>query len=108
MNLQKRAEQFLLDQDQYKAVTFLNKVTSNTTNSTYIYFMAELTEPVEFKRIDGSTWEERYEVIYVRISDHEHRDHVNSEWYSNNRVISSDDVDYADDLEEAKEIALGI
>ena len=103
MQLKQRAEQFLLNQDEYKAVTFLHKVTSNTTNSTYFYFMGELAEP-----FDAGHYKEYNEVVVVRISDHQHRDHVNSEWYSKNRVISSEEIDFADDLEDAKDIALGV
>lgn len=103
MQLKQRATEFLLNSGEYKNVTFLHKMTSNTTNSTYFYFMGELTIP-----FDTGKFKEYYEVVAVRISDHENRDHINHEWYSENRVISSETIDFADNLEEAKEIALDI
>jgi len=108
MNVQKRAKQFLLDQNIYKNITFLNKVKSNTTQSTYFYFMGELEKPFESKTFKGKEFKEYYEVVMVRVSDHENREHCNSEWYSKNKVISGDVIDFADDLKDAKEIALGI
>lgn len=103
MRLQQRAEQFLLDKSEYTAATFLHTVTSNTTNSTYIYFMVELADPIIL-----ANFTERYHVISVRVSDHEKHNHFDSEWYSKTRVISSEEVDCADDLEDAKDVALGI
>lgn len=103
MQLKQRATEFLLNSGEYKNVTFLHKVISNTTNSTYFYFMGELTTP-----FDAKFFKEYNEVVVVRISDHENRNHTNSEWYLENRVISSESIDFADDLEEAKEIALNI
>jgi len=106
MKLKKRAEQFLLDKGMYNHVMFLNKVMSNTTNSNYFYYMGELKTPFKGKTIKGYSFKEYHQVVCVRISDHKKKEHMDSTWYGKNRVISSDEIDFVNDIEEAKQVAL--